>query len=91
MPKCELCDPERVTQWWHQGKTFLVIECKTCHIPMLVLREHGPLSEAMLAELQRARRFCKVIFGSDIEFRTPRSIKDHYHEHVIPKQEGSRP
>ena len=38
---CELCD----TIDWKKGETFRIVECKTCHVPMLVLQEHRQFTE----------------------------------------------
>ncbi|GAH08469.1 unnamed protein product, partial [marine sediment metagenome] len=34
-------------------------------------------------EISYARNKCRELFGSDVKFRGPKNILDHYHEHVI--------
>lgn len=61
---------------------FIIIECKTCHIPMVVVRDH--VTEISKSLWGRILYRTKKEFGYKIKLRCkPRTIKDHYHCHVI--------
>ena len=38
---CELCE----TIDWEEGETHRFVKCKTCHVPMLVLKEHRQFTD----------------------------------------------
>ena len=60
---------------------FLIIDCKTCKIPMIIYKDHTTTinKEAWGRILYK----CKNMFGSDIVLRTrSRKIFDHFHAHV---------
>ena len=80
--ECELCKLDRRTRWYAELPRFVVLDCETCGMPMWVQRRHGFYSEITLAE---ARAYCRMIFGGPgltVRFSGPKSIADHYHEHV---------
>ena len=76
---CPLCKLEKLTEWFFECKTFVVIECCTCHVPMYVWRSHIFPSwnqiEAMISDAKS--RFPEW----RIDFRR-RKISDHYHFHL---------
>jgi len=84
---CELCEvfdnPDSIkTGLYWDGRDMKILECKTCGVPMGVIREHkAKVSSGMKAKY---RNGCKRIFGDDIKIRWKMSkIKDHFHFHII--------
>ena len=61
---------------------FVIIECFSCEIPMMVLRDH---IDYISNDIWRKSTYqCRKLFGRSIQFRTEMSrIKDHAHYHVI--------
>jgi hypothetical protein len=90
---CELCDiflkkNIKTKLYWPdsidkiQNSEFVIVDCQTCKIPMLVYRDHVTTitREAWGRILYR----CKEIFGSGITLRSkPRRIFDHFHCHIV--------
>ena len=72
---CELCD----TIDWEEGEIFKVVECKTCHIPMFVLREHRQFTE--LEKTFIHYYFARKYYPDKIIRWEQRRIKDHAHCH----------
>jgi len=89
---CPLCDIFKESKvntklYWPESEDkiasseFVIIECKTCKIPMVVYNEHvtSITREAFGRILYRTR----MIFGRGITLRLKRrTIRDHYHAHV---------
>jgi len=40
MENCELCKLEKKTKWHFEDDFFVLLDCDTCKVPMLVLRRH---------------------------------------------------
>jgi len=94
---CPLCDiflePEKHihTKLYHPSKDqipfndFIIIDCETCKIPMVVVRDH--VMEISNELWGRILYRCRKLFGNNIRLRTTqRKIHDHIHFHVmIPK------
>jgi hypothetical protein len=74
---CDLCNAEGE----NLSKTFKTLICRSCKVPMIVLRHHRPTinkSERKEAESLRRRHF------SDKRFRGyMRKMPDHWHDHLI--------
>jgi len=80
--KCRLCRPiEKKTKWYYQDDKISIFDCDRCLIPQWVWHKHQ--KSLAKEEILYARNKCRELFGGDIEFRGPRNILDHYHEHVI--------
>jgi len=74
---CELCD----TIDWQEGETHRIVECKTCHVPMLVLREHRNFTEFEKILIVTCEWLGKrQLYGKQIRWEQ-RKIKDHGHVH----------
>jgi hypothetical protein len=78
---CELCDAFPGDGVY--SSFFLLEECNTCGIPILVLKTHSPaltLAEQML--------FYDILLehfpGYEPRGIGMRSIPDHWHEHLVP-------
>ena len=78
---CELCD----TINWKEDENLRIIECNTCHIKMLVLREHRQFTEAektLIECLNDVGAFGEGRYGDHRKIRwEQRKIKDHAHCH----------
>ena len=61
---------------------FIIIDCDTCKVPMVVIRDH--VSDIPSELWGRILYRCKKMFGNDIRLRTKsRTIHDHWHAHII--------
>jgi|GEM_PF-1316548 len=82
---CELCDNERVTTRHYEDAVVWAADCKTCGVPMVVLRRHStkPTKEELKVAMDVARQLAKATGGKIDKKR--RSIPDHWHVHVRPE------
>jgi len=80
--ECPLCKAEHLTNWYYEDDLFYFCDCKSCGIPMVVLRRHT--MKPSWDEVNGMKYVTRVLFGADIRFRTEqRQIKDHLHWHII--------
>ena len=79
---CELCKLEKLTKWYYEDKSFVIIDCKTCHVPMVVLRRHGDHPTA--TELKKIFSVVRRKFPNRKWDFTNRKIHDHWHFHLRP-------
>lgn len=79
MISCRLCEPKKLTIWHYSSREFIVMDCAKCRIPMWVQRKHGRVLSKVK---RRARRWCTEHFGGNVNFTGPKTIRNHYHEHV---------
>ena len=78
---CELCNMAQKTHWHHEDENWIIADCITCNIPMLVYKDHS--MKIPVDHLADALQICKHLFGSNISLRTnQRKIYDHWHVHV---------
>ncbi len=78
---CELCLLEKKTKWYFENNEFVILECDTCKIPMVVWKQHGanPPHEVLYDMQSKA----KELFGINITFRMlMRKLPEHFHFHV---------
>ena len=81
---CPLCGiyerREIVTKLYWEDKTCIVVDCRTCQVPMLVLKRHVavPTHEERLHMVTLADK----LFPRCYKRFTMRKIKDHFHFHV---------
>jgi len=82
---CALCriygsEREISTKLYYEDKTCIVVDCKTCHTPMFVLKRHAtvPTHEDRLHMVTLADK----LFPKSYKRFTMRLIKDHFHFHV---------
>lgn len=80
---CPLCNPERITKWYDNIKSeyWLIFDCKTCCIPMLVLKRHT--MQPTKAELNEAEEIRKNFFSNRKFRKNQRKIPNHLHWHLI--------
>jgi len=90
---CPLCDifldkKVRTKLYWPNSENdildseFIIIDCETCKIPMLVFKDHTPnISKETWGRILYR---CRNVFGNNITLRTKaRRIFDHFHCHII--------
>lgn len=81
---CELCNLERNSMWYYEDEDFIICNCITCKIPMIVTKDHdripgGEITKAYIKGLVKG-----VFHGKNFHFRKEqRKIKDHWHWHII--------
>ena len=79
---CELCDLEHKTKWIFENDSFIICDCLTCSIPLVVLKRHS--MELGSAELVHLINVLYELFGGFYHLRfDQRKIKDHWHCHII--------
>lgn len=80
---CELCQlvaGDVKTRFYYRDKTCTIVDCLTCHIPMVVLNHHGPASNR---EKRLMKAVVNYVFGYESIRTEPRRIFDHEHYHII--------
>jgi len=91
-PLCEIfLNPEKnvYTKLYYPEKIediktseFVIVDCKTCKIPMIVFKDH--VTSIQRESWGRLLYICKKYFGNSIKIKNkPRTIKDHFHCHII--------
>jgi len=86
MKECELCDLEKKTKWYYEDSEFVVCDCETCKIPMIVSKDHNfRLKDFPGHGADRIFKIVQKVFpGRDFYFRTEqRKVKNHWHWHII--------
>ena len=84
---CQLCDAEKLTQWFHEDEECWIAECTICAVPMVVWKAHDPNPPVdILASLHTK---LAAVVGSHFTFDhyvddDMRRIPDHYHAHARP-------
>lgn len=81
---CSLCDMEQKTKWHVVDPRFIICDCLSCDLPMVVYRLHGKEPSEELKE--EMLKIAKKIFGENIKFRgftrnIPKEV--HWHEHFV--------
>lgn len=77
---CPLCKADKLTKWYYEDDVCWVADCKTCGIPMIVLKHHG---EPNKNELHHLKNISNNLFPRKRWRGFRRDIKDHWHEHLI--------
>jgi len=83
---CELCDLEKKTKWYYEDNEYIICDCETCKIPMIVDKKHGArFVESGTFEYGLILGLVKGVFGGkEFQFRRrQRKILDHWHWHII--------
>ena len=84
---CDLCKLEALTKVYYNDSTqFMILECKTCHVPMAVWCEHT-MKISFEEESEFALQLHKVaieVFGKENYYidKNQKAILDHLHWHV---------
>lgn len=84
---CELCKLKRKTQWYYVNDNFIICNCKSCGIRMLVFRAHGPRPNI---EHNEARELIIWLYGNRIiKVKTKiKKITLHEHWHIALEEES---
>jgi len=84
---CPLCKREVITRVLYKNEKWWITECKTCRVPMIVLKEHrAQVTTEEMAEAKRILEWAVVLYGYKpkkmyFDCRMKR-IKDHWHGHL---------
>jgi len=85
---CSLChiNPHNnETKIYHVDTDFIVLECRTYHIPMIVYRYHT--MTLPIDTMLDLHRIIAVMFGPDTRLRmSQRVVKHHWYAHIITKE-----
>jgi len=79
---CDLCKREVCTTFYYEDDDFWIVECKTCKVPMIVLKYHRVFSmEEEEVEMKRIVRqlFNNYTYNIDSDMK---SIPEHKHWHL---------
>lgn len=89
---CELCklvDGNIVTKKYYSNFLITVVDCKTCHTPIVVLNRHSlnPTNVELAEMITKAVEIGEEMFGKEnyVADRKQRCIKDHLHWHIRKK------
>lgn len=81
-PLCRLARGfDRVTKVYFEDEKVIVVDCKTCGVPMIVLKRHTvyPTQE----EVEHLKSVALKLFPNRRFRAEPRSIKEHFHWHAL--------
>jgi hypothetical protein len=79
--RCELCNLTKRTNWYYENEKWIICDCKTCHRPMILYKEHTMFIEL----LDWVTILAKVLelFGNKVTLRfKQRKIRNHFHIHI---------
>ena len=84
---CQLCGLLKRTHWYYECDDYVICDCLTCGVPMLVWREHTMRVNyvALNEGLARLAKYAIQKWGRSllIFFRfNQRQIPDHFHVHA---------
>jgi len=82
IPECALCrlvNGEVRTRLYYKDSLCLIVDCDTCHIPMLVFRSHR---DATPTEKALAENIIIDLFEFESIRTEQRKIKEHQHWHI---------
>lgn len=87
---CDLCELKHITQWYMKTPTVVVLDCKDCHKPMVVLRRHtmDPTFDDKAIMLNSLAHVANHLYGKNKWKlrKEQRKIKDHLHWHAEPNE-----
>ncbi len=84
---CPLCNLEKKTLWFYEHKNWVICDCLTCAVPMLVWREHTmtvgwwEVQQGLNYLLRAAERRWEDTLHIKFRFHQ-RQIPDHFHVHA---------
>jgi len=88
-PLCEIFDKQDIhTKLYYpnskeevKDSEFVIIECDSCHTPMMVYSEH--VTSVSKEQYGRILYIIRKLFGNVKLRKIPRTITDHIHYHII--------
>lgn len=85
---CELCRLERRTHWYLHNADYVICDCASCKVPMIVPRRHESTQEEKRAMRRALSDLAEVKYGrGKWTFRAARRVLEHWHMHAVPKEE----
>lgn len=87
MVNCELCNLEKKTKWFYEDKYFIICNCETCKVPMIVSKRHtAELTQEEIIDLiwilsMLTDTIIGTTHGNKLD-QNRRKIKDHWHAHI---------
>jgi len=85
--ECPLCNLEKLTTWYEETDTYILCDCLTCNVPMVVLVRHSkePTTEERRVALNALIKLANKKYGDGQWYpRGMRQIPDHWHLHAVP-------
>jgi len=83
---CRLVNGNIITKKYYSNFLITVVDCKTCHTPMVVLNRHSlnPTNVELAKMITKSVEIGNEMFGKDKYMidRKQRCIKDHLHWHI---------
>ena len=82
---CELCNlvtGERDSLVYYEDEKVLILDCKTCRIPMGIWKKHK--AKLSIEEREYLVRQMIFVLGQPNDFREPYKNVEHYHLHFVP-------
>jgi len=76
---CPLCELKIITRLYYEDPMFVIIDCATCKVPMVVFRPHR---EPTKEEQEKMVTKAKELFPDRVPDFRRRSIPDHWHMHM---------
>lgn len=77
---CELCNLEKKTEWYYEDDYFIVCDCETCKVPMIVLKRHDTI--LFPSEKQIFYTLVNKFGQGKVLDENRRKILDHFHAHL---------
>ena len=82
MSNCDLCKRELCTKFYYEDDNFWIVDCKTCNIPMIVLKAHRNFATED-EELEMKTIVRQIFHEYDYYIdNNMRAIPDHMHWHL---------
>ena len=87
MSKCPLCQlaagKAKTDKIYYEDNIWIMVDCRSCHIPMLVHKKHVPYIHTALEDLEKL--FVTYVTGVDHSKRfvdcRMRALPAHFHAH----------
>lgn len=80
---CELCNLEKKTEWYYEDDYFIVCDCETCKVPMIVSKRHTLIlnQEEIIDLMFLLPKFLPDWKNKTLDQRR-RKVPDHWHCHI---------
>ncbi|MDP7195828.1 MAG: hypothetical protein QF864_06505 [SAR202 cluster bacterium] len=86
---CDLCKLDRITKWHRVRHGYIILDCKVCNVPMMVLKQHKMILTKDEEEIleNECKHFGDIFYGKDEYYvdKKQNTILDHLHYHIRPK------
>jgi len=81
---CELCDLSRghvITKKYYEDDKVIIVDCKSCEIPMLTLKDHR--MDVSKKEKEEFTKLISRLFPESKIRKQQKKIPDHFHWHIL--------